>query len=343
MALDHERFRPARLLGHPHAQTIWPALFRRAPRPTLTAEVWPMPDGESLDVDLLPARPGRPGVLVLHGLESSARAPYVRGILAAVAARGWNGAAFSFPSCGPTPCRGTRLYHSGDTRDLPAVTERLAARWRPAAFAAVGFSLGGNVLLKWLGEDQARSPLAAAVAVSVPFDLAACAGAVDAPGFFSGIYRRRFLRSLRGKGLAVARLRPGLLDPRAVRACRTFAAFDEAVTSRLFGFAGAADYWAQASSAPYLPRIRRPTLILNAEDDPLVPAHTLPRAAIAANPFLEARFSPRGGHVGFVAGSPWRPIYFVDEAAARFLAPHLDDQATGSAPAKPSGSATQTR
>lgn len=328
MALSPTPFQPARLLGHAHAQTIWPALFRaRARRLPLTAELWRLTGAGNepleLDLDLLPARPGRPGVLVLHGLESSSRAPYVRGVLAAAHARGWNGAALSFPSCGPTPDTRARLYHSGDTVALPPLVEQLMARWRAPALGAVGFSLGGNVLLKWLGEEGDASPLAAAVAISVPFDLAACAAAIDRPGLFSAIYRRRFLRSLRRKALALARLRPELVDARAVRACRTFAAFDEHVTSRRFGFAGAADYWARASSGPFLARIRRRTLLLISEDDPLVPAQTLPREAIAANPALDGRLLPRGGHVGFVTGTPWRPVYAVDETATTFLADHL--------------------
>src|SRR3954471_8131869 len=133
MALSRAPFEPALFIGHGHAQTIWPALFRRQDPRAISAEIWDLPDGERLDVELLPHRPGAPGVLVLHGLEGSSRARYVRGLLAAVEARGWNGAAFSFRSCGPTPLVGTRLYHSGDTRDLPFVVDRLVARWPGSA------------------------------------------------------------------------------------------------------------------------------------------------------------------------------------------------------------------
>ena len=269
MTLAAEPFEPAWLLGHRHAQTIWPALFRRGAPPRLLAECWPAPDGESLDLELLPDRPGRPGVLVLHGLEGSSRARYVRGLLAALDRRGWNAAAVSFRSCGPSPVRGRRLYHSGDTGDLPFLLERLRARWPGAPLGAVGFSMGGNILLKWLGEEGERAPLDAAVAVSVPFDLGACAAALDGPGFFPALYRKRFLRTLRRKALALAARFPGAIDAAAVRACCTFARYDELVTAPLFGFASAADYWARCSSAAFLERVRRPARLISAEDDPI--------------------------------------------------------------------------
>jgi predicted alpha/beta-fold hydrolase len=322
VALRTAPFTPARLLGHRHAQTIWPALFRRGGPPALHAECWPTADGEGLDVELLPDRPGRPGLLVLHGLEGSSRARYVRGLLAAVDRLGWNAAAISFRSCGPTPVQGRRLYHSGDTSDLPLVVERLRARWPGAPLGAVGFSMGGNILLKWLGETGEGAPLAAAVAVSVPFDLGACATALDGPGFFAAIYRKRFLRTLRRKALAIAARFPGSIDAAAVRACHSFARYDDLVTAPLFGFASAADYWARCSSAAFLGRIRRPVRLISSEDDPIVPGATIPREAIAANPHLDGCLLNRGGHVGFVAGG-WRRTYAVDTLALEFLAARL--------------------
>jgi predicted alpha/beta-fold hydrolase len=321
--LPAEPFPRGRLLGHGHAQTIWPALFRRTRPRAVTTERWTMADGHRLWVDLLTERPGAPGVVVLHGLEGSSRARYVRGLLAAIEARGWNGAAVSFRSCEPVPGTAAgddprlRFYHSGDTRDLPLVIERLGPRW--AGVGAVGFSLGANVLLKWLGETGAAAALAGAVAVSPPFDLGASAAAVDEPGFFAGLYRRRLLRPLRRKALGVAAQHPDRFDARAIRSCGTFGGYDTLVTAPLFGFADAADYWARCSSGAFLARIRRPTLLICAEDDPLVPGASIPRAAIAANPALQARIFAGGGHVGFVTGAPWRPRYLVDELAIEFL------------------------
>jgi len=328
VSLQSEPFTPAWPLGHRHAQTIWPALFRRGAPPRLAAECWPASDGEGLDLELLPDRPGRPGLLVLHGLEGSSRARYVRGLLAAVDGLGWNAAALSFRSCGPTPVAGRRLYHSGDTADLPLVLERLRARWPGVPLGAVGFSMGGNILLKWLGEEGERAPLDAAVAVSVPFDLGACAAALDTPGFFPALYRRRFLRTLRRKALALEARFPGSLDVAAVRACHTFSRYDELVTAPLFGFASAADYWARCSSAAFLGRIRRPVRLISAEDDPMVPSASIPRAEIAANPFLDGRLLARGGHVGFVAGG-WRRTYAVDTLALEFLAARLSGPRAG--------------
>ncbi len=312
-------FSPAWALGHRHAQTIWPALFRRVAAPAVVAEVWRTSDGEALDLDLLPDRPGRPGVLVLHGLEGSSRSGYVRGLLSAAHARGWNAAAVNARSCGTSPLVGPRLYHSGDTRDLLLVTERLRARWG-GPLGAVGFSMGGNVLLKWLGEMGDAATLDAAVAVSVPYDLGACAAALDGPGLFSALYRGRFLRTLRRKALGVADRHPGALDPEAVRRCRTFADYDHLVTAPLFGFRDAADYWTSCSSAAFLPRVRRPTLLAFAADDPIVPVAAFPRAAVDANPALSAWLTPSGGHVGFVSGTLWRPIYEIDARALEFLA-----------------------
>ena len=320
-------FVPARFLSNGHAQTIWPFFFRRLRRLPLHPEIWPLPDDERLAVYLLPHRPGRPGVLVVHGLEGSAESPYVRGLLARIDRLGWNGAAFDLRSCGRlarSTLRSRTAYHAGQTADLAFVVERLRVRWGGAPLAAAGFSLGGNMLLKWLGETGGRSALQAAVAVSPPYDLAASAERVDGPGVWSAGYREFFMRSLRRKALALARELPDSLDARGIRRCRGFTGFDTQVTARLFGFTSAQDYWSRASCGPFLPAIRRPTLLVSAEDDPIVPAHSIPRAEIAANPALTLWLTREGGHVGFVAGAPWRPVYAAEDVAIAFLARHLD-------------------
>src|SRR4051812_14166778 len=192
-------FLPARLLGHAHAQTIWPYFMRRLPQLPTVREVWDLPDGDVLDVVRLPERPGQPLVLLLHGLEGSADAPYVRGMFSVLHREGWNAVAISMPSCGPSPSRHGRLYHSGKTDEVDLVMERLAARYPDVPRGAVGFSMGGNMLFKWLGERGDTAPVTAAVGLSVPFDLGVCARGLDGPGFFSFVYRERFLRSLRRK------------------------------------------------------------------------------------------------------------------------------------------------
>ncbi|MBI3269018.1 MAG: alpha/beta fold hydrolase [Planctomycetes bacterium] len=316
-------FVAARYLENAHVQTFWAALGRPHPRVQVVPEAWTTPDGDVLDLDFLPARPGAPGVLVLHGLEGSSRAKYVRGTLRAAQARGWNGAALNFRGCGPSSPRTPRSYHSGETSDLAFVVERLRERWKDLPLGLVGFSLGGNVLLKWLGEQGDAAPIRAGVAVSPPCDLTRTAAAMDGPGFWRLLYRLHFLPSLQRKAMRLARLWPGRLDALAIPSARTFRAYDGLVTAPMFGFDGVEDYWSRASSGPYVPRIRRPALILAAEDDPIVPTAALPRDLVAANPCLRLHLTRLGGHVGFVEGSLLNPLYAAERIALEFLRPHL--------------------
>jgi predicted alpha/beta-fold hydrolase len=187
----------------------------------------------------------------------------------------------------------------------------------------VGFSLGANVVLKWLGETGDAAPVTAGVAVSAPFDLRACLGLLDTPGFFSFVYRTRLLRTLKRKALAFAAAHPGRFDGAALAACQTFRGYDDLFTAPVFGFAGADDYYARCSSGKFLAAIRRPTLLISAVDDPLIPGDSIPRDTIAANPALTAHIFDGGGHLGFVAGSPFRPRYLLDDLVLDFLAPVL--------------------
>jgi uncharacterized protein len=335
-------FRPAWPIGSRHLQTLWPVLLRRRPSLALRRERWRLPDGDTLSVHFAepaptaapdPRRPP-PAVLVVHGLEGSVRSQYVSGLLQQVTAQGARGVAFDLRTCGlgPGDPPNHTAYHAGKTDDLDHVVRQLRARWGAATpLAVVGFSLGGNMVLKWLGELGPEAPVTAAVAVSVPFDLAACAAAIDGPGFWNALYRRSFMKSLRRKALAMAAggalggvasegtAAAARLDHRQIRACRTFADFDGQVTARLFGFADAQDYWARCSARGYLHGIRRPTLLVAAADDPFVPALAIPRALIAGNPALTLWLTERGGHVGFVGGSLRQPRYAAEEACLGFL------------------------
>ena len=245
------------------------------------------------------------------------------GLLRESLARGWRGVALNFRSCSGEPNRLPRFYHSGDTGDLDAVVEHLAHREPDARIGAAGVSLGGNVLLKWLGERGAGAPrqLAAAVGISVPFDLVACARVLDC-GLPRALYTANFMRTLRRKALAKARLYPGFVDLARVRRARTFAEYDRAVTAPLHGFADEVDYWTRSSSGPYLARLRRPTLLINARDDPFVPPGTLPDPA-ALPPDVAAEYPPRGGHAGFLEGLPWQVASWAERRAAAFLAERL--------------------
>ena len=316
-----ERFEPARFLRGRHAQTVFGTLLRPGPRLPLRRERWELPDGDFLDVDHLDGPPEAPLLLVLHGLEGSSSSHYVRGLLGQARIRGWRGMALNFRSCSGEPNRLLRSYHSGETGDLGEAIRRARAGSGSAPVLVAGCSLGGNVLVKWLGEQGTAAGVRAAAALSVPFDLKACAQALDAPGAMSFVYRTRFLHTLKRKALAKARLFPGV-DLARVRAARTLFEFDEALTGPVHGFAGAEDYWAQSSSGPYVARVRVPLLLLSAQDDPFIPAACLPREAAAANPCVTLEVPARGGHLGFVAG-PFVPWFWAERRAAEFLAAHL--------------------
>lgn len=310
------RFRPAWWLPGPHSQTLWPVLFRRRGRLRLVRERVELPDGDFLDLDWNGAAPGAaPLVLVLHGLEGSSESPYARGLLAAFRRAGWPAAVMHFRGCGGEPNRLARCYHSGETGDLAWVVGELGRRFPGRPLFAAGVSLGGNVLLKWLGELGSGAPLAGAAAVSVPFDLGRCADRMERG--FSRVYRRRLVGELRRK----VRVKFGAWDESPIdlsklSGWRTFREFDENVTSPLHGFDGAEDYYRKASSGPFVARVRIPTLIVQAEDDPFVPGSILP----ALSPAVRLEASPRGGHAGFVAGLvPGRPRYWLEERIPAFF------------------------
>ncbi len=318
-------FRPAWWLPGRHAQTIGGRLLRLGRSFPLRRERVETPDGDFLDLDFAPPpREGAPQVLLLHGLEGSARRGYALITYAELAAAGIQGVGLNFRSCSGEPNRAARLYHSGETGDIRFVLDHLAARSPNVRRGAIGFSLGGNVLLKLLGEegDAARRWLEAAVAVSVPYDLAAGADHLErsAMGRF---YTRLFVRSLQRKLEAKRALLDGRVDLAHALRARTFREFDDAATAPLHGFADAAEYYRISSSARYLAAVRIPTLLLHAEDDPFLPTPALPRDAIARNPFLVPVITPRGGHVGFIGGPPWAPRFWAEAEAARFLAARL--------------------
>jgi predicted alpha/beta-fold hydrolase len=312
-----ESFRPARYLESPHAQTLFAALLRSVKAPWLLRERWDTPDGDFVDIDFLPARPEAPHLLILHGLEGSAKASYVAELLRGAQHRGWGAAALNFRCCSGEQNRLARFYHSGETDDPLFVASRLRSRISGPLFG-VGFSLGGNVLLALLARTGQGAPLDAAAAISVPYDLAACARALDSGTGLYRLYRRWFLRSLRRKALLKLRKHPGIFDARRVGAARSIEAFDGVVTAPLHGFRDAADYYAQSSSGPLLGQIRRPTLLINAKDDPLA-VSPLPDG-VADNPSLAAIQPDHGGHVAFVAGSILRPRYWAERTALEFFA-----------------------
>ncbi|HEX7788321.1 MAG TPA: alpha/beta fold hydrolase, partial [Methylomirabilota bacterium] len=308
-----------------HLQTVWGPLFRRFHSGPFRRERVTTPDGDFVDLDWRDAPGGgadAPLVLLLHGLEGSSRSHYVSGLVREAADAGLAAVVLNFRSCSGEPNRAPRLYHSGETSDLDWIVEHLRER-APGPIGLVGISLGGNVVLKWLGERGHGAPreVTAAVAISTPFDLAACARVLDR-GFNRAVYTTSFLRTMKAKIRIKRALYDGDIDLAAVLRSRTFREYDRLFTAPLHGFADEQDYWTRASSGPYLPRIRRPTLLINATNDPFMPAESLPRAAVEQSRWLEAEFVPEGGHVGFLDGALGRSSW-AERRALAFLGRHL--------------------
>jgi predicted alpha/beta-fold hydrolase len=323
-------FTPAWWARNPHLQTLWRRLFPQRLDLEWRMERWDTPDGDFLDIARVdPPTPAAPRLLLLHGLEGGMHSHYAGATLAEARRRGWGADMLLFRSCGPELNRARRFYHSGETGDLAFVVRRLTSEAPDAPLLLAGYSLGGNVLLKWLGEPDAEIPpqLRAAAAVSVPFDLAR--GSRQLARGFSRVYERYFLRSLKAKTIAKLMHYPDLADRVRLDAVRRLFDFDDLVTAPLYGFADAADYYHRSSAIRWLAGVRVPTLLLNALDDPFLPREVLDevREAAAANPALHVEFPRHGGHVGFVAGRvPWRPFFYADWRIADFLAQHLDGE-----------------
>ena len=329
MTYEVRSYRPPWWLPNPHAQTIGGKLLRSRRRPPLERHRLETPDGDFLDVDIgAEPVPGAPVAIVLHGLEGSMERSYARLMLSQLFARGIRPVGLNFRACSGEPNRMPRFYHSGDTGDLAFVVEYVTGRFPERRIGAVGFSLGGNVLLKFLGERGTESPLRAAAAISVPFDLAAAADRLS-KGFMSRTYTHYFLRSLQAKIRAKDGRMNGEIDTRLALTATSLREYDDVATAPLHGFASADDYYARCSSRVFLHRIEVPTLLLQSRDDPFLPREALPEAEIDANPCLVKAFVDQGGHVGFIGGTvPWRPTSWAEPEAARFLAHHLGDGAS---------------
>lgn len=314
-------YSPSPWLRNRHLHTVWGRLARRAPDLPYRQERWDTPDDDFLDLLRLDgASASHPTFLLLHGLEGSRRSHYIGGTLAIAQARGWQANLLFFRSCSGEMNRLSRSYHSGETTDLDWVVRRLRAERPLAPVVLAGVSLGGNVLLKWLGEqgDAVTSFVSAATAISVPFDLARSSRHIDETATF---YSRRFLRTLRSKALEKVSRFPGIADVDAIARASTLWSFDDAFTSVVHGFADAADYYRRSSSIHYLAGIRVPTLLLSAADDPFHPPEVLDdvREIARRNPALHPEFVRVGGHVGFVEGAlPWRTGSYSERRPIEF-------------------------
>lgn len=318
-------FRPAWWLPGPHLPTIYSKLVRRIAMPAeVSRRRLPMPDGDVVSIDRLPGHPSRPRVILLHGLEGGAHSTYARGVLREARTRGWAADLNLWRTCDGEPVnRVGRAYHSGASDDADYIIRTLAGEEPTRDHVLIGVSLGGNVLLKWLGEQGDRLPpnVRAAVAASVPFDLARASRHIDSG--VRRVYARFFLKSLVAKSRAKLERFPELpIDRDRLARVRTLWEFDDVVTGPLHGFRDAADYYERSSSLRYLHGVRLPTLLLHAQDDPFLPRPVLDdvRAAVAANPYLHGEFPRRGGHVGFIGGPhPWAADYWFERRALDWL------------------------
>lgn len=292
------------------------------------------PDGDELVLDHVVVPERRARLVILHGLEGSSYSVYAQGMAALAAAAGIETTVLNFRSCARDPRdvlrwlpnHRPRLYHSGETTDFDFVVRELARRDPGTPIVAAGVSLGGNVLLKWLGEHPEQGLVRAAATISVPYDLAAGARHLASP--LGRLYTRRFLPTLCDKIAGLARRFPEVtarVDLERARRARDFAPFDDAATAPLHGFAGAEDYYARSSSLRFLPRITTPALCISAADDPFLPRRALEEARDAASRSVELLITRRGGHCGFVAGTRFRePEYWAERRAVGWLVEHLD-------------------
>lgn len=280
-----------------------------------------LPDGDFLELAWTRPQAG-PIVIVFHGLEGSYQSPYASGIAGALERTGYNVVIAHFRGCGNRLNRLPRNYHAGDTGDIHHVVAALHARYPDRQLACIGYSLGGNQLLKWLGEQREAAPIASAVAVSVPFDLTVSADTLDQG--LARHYQRFLVGQLVGK---VRRKLTKMSLPANVRTARlddrmTFWEFDDAVTAPLHGFRDVHHYYRSSSSRQFLAQIAVPTLILQAEDDPFMHARGLPGAS-ELGPAVQFELSAGGGHVGFVAGSLLTPEYWLEERIPAYLSSRL--------------------
>ena len=328
--LSELTYRPAWWVPGPHAQTLWGKLFRRTPRVETRGEEWTTPDGDSLEIRRLDSEdPHAPRILILHGLEGTIRSHYLAGMLAMARQHGWAADVLIFRGCNGKLNSAPRLYHSGETEDLDFVVRQLSAGQASRPLCIVGFSLGGNVLLKWLGEGRSLQslPLVACAAISVPFDLER--GSRHIERGFSRVYSAHFLRTLRVKALRKLAQYPSAFDAGRLERARTLYDFDDAVTAPMHGFRDAHDYYGSSSSLGFLSGINVPTLLLSAEDDPFLPRSVLDDVLKLARKSsnIVVDIVKHGGHVGFVSGtSPLSPHYFAEERVAEFLEGALEDR-----------------
>ncbi|MEW6531058.1 MAG: alpha/beta fold hydrolase [Thermodesulfobacteriota bacterium] len=308
---------PPRFFANAHVQTIYPTLLRRVRGIQYARERIDTPDGDFVDLDTSKVGAEK-AAIILHGLEGDSSRAYILGMARALNRKGWDALAFNFRGCSGESNRTLRFYHSGETGDLQTVISHVIEKGGYTCLALVGFSLGGNVILKYLGErgQELSGRIWKAVVFSVPCDLASCSVKLGEPR--NRIYMKRFLRMLRAKVRMKMELMPDLIDDDGYDLITNFKEYDDRYTAPMFGFKDAYDYWEKASSKPFLRNIAVPTLMVNAADDPFLAKECYPVEEAQHNPALFLEIPKNGGHVGFVAfNRDWE--YWSESRALQFL------------------------
>lgn len=316
-------FEPAIGLRSGHAQTLYPALFRNQSSPSIDREIFELEDGDFVEC-FWHAKPSpeqnKPIVILFHGLEGSFESPYIKGIMRALARDGYGSVLMHFRGCSGIDNRLASTYHSGKTDDAKAWISEVSRRYPTTPLFAIGYSLGGNMLLKLLAELRYKSPLTAAISVSAPMQLNICADTIGSG--FSKIYQSYLMRHLKASLLHKYKNHDmhsyiGVTE-NEVKKLRTFWEFDNAYTAKINGFGNAQNYYTKASAKQFLRHITTPTLIIHALDDPFMTPDILPKTD-EISPAIQLEVYPHGGHVGFIAGSIIKPKYWLEERALEFF------------------------
>lgn len=320
-------FKPAWWCSNPHLQTLIPYLLRQWPRPRYRRERLELPDGDFLDLDWLDRKENNAMdqsiVIILHGLEGSSNSHYVRSLATALSKHSLRIVVMHHRGCSGVPNRKPYSYHSGKTDDIAFVVETLKQRYQPNAMFAIGFSLGGNILLKWLGELEGDQQITAAVAVSVPFDLGLAANKLEQG--FSQVYQWRLVNQMRNSVFRKKQLVELKVDLTVLEQARTFREFDDCTTAPLNGFVDSVDYYTQSSCWSYLKLIRTPVLILQARDDPFISPDAIPGKQ-DISPYVRLELSQQGGHVGFIAEKKISsPLFWLEQRIVDFVNPEISN------------------
>jgi len=317
------KFIPAIGLKNRHLQTMWASFFRKKPKPKLVHNKFILKDGDFLDISWCHIKhryDNTPIVVLFHGLTGSCRSHYIRGAMSALSEAGYTSVVMHFRGCYDRTNDLPRAYHSGETNDAKEFIASLKAQYPKAPLYAVGYSLGGNMLLKLLGEMQEQSPFKAAVSVSAPMQLDVCANVMNTG--FSRYYQKNLLKSLK-KSLAAKYMKHDMVsllkfEQKDLDTLTDFWKYDTVYTAPIHGFSSAQDYYTQSSSKQYLKNIDTPTLIIHASDDPFMNDSVLPnKSEISLS--VELEVSANGGHVGFISGSIFSPVYWLDKKIISFF------------------------